>query len=109
MCVKKKKGQSALEFTLVLLVVIAAIVAMQIYMKRAVEGKLRSNTDSIGGQFEAENTRGSVTTSRTGKTVQRYGYDDDGVTEVPGQTTVTYENQVESQSGSETVGAWTTP
>lgn len=107
MCVKNKTGQSALEFTLVLLVVIAAIVAMQIYMKRAVEGKLRSNTDSIGEQFEADNTAWTITTNNTGTTIQRYGSDETG-SPVAGQTSVQYTAQAEYRYGTESVGGWTT-
>lgn len=44
-------GQSTLEYAVVIVIVIAAALAMQIYMKRGIQGKLRAATDDIGGQY----------------------------------------------------------
>jgi uncharacterized protein (UPF0333 family) len=51
-----KKGQSTLEYAIIVAVVVAALFAIQIYMKRGVQGKLRQSTDDIGAQFEANAT-----------------------------------------------------
>lgn len=59
---KRKKGQSTLEYAMVIAVIVAALVAMQIYMKRSVQGKLRSATDDIGQQYSVGNMTGTVTT-----------------------------------------------
>lgn len=102
---KKIKGQSTLEFTLVIIVVVAALIAIQIYMKRGVEGKLRSSTDSVGEQFEAGKTQINVTTDNPSKVVQEYGYDEKGA-KVAGTTTVSTESSSQNVSGSETVDKW---
>jgi Flp pilus assembly pilin Flp len=47
----KNKGFSILEYSLLVAVFIAAIVGMQVYLKRAVQGRLKSATDSVGRQF----------------------------------------------------------
>jgi hypothetical protein len=44
--------------------VIAALVAMAIYLQRAVQGGTKSNSDSFGTQFSAKNAW-SVTTNST--------------------------------------------
>ncbi len=46
-----RRGQSTLEYVVLVAVVIAALLTMRIYMKRGLQGKLRSSTDSIGAQF----------------------------------------------------------
>lgn len=45
------KGQSTMEYAVLVTVVVAALLAMQAYMKRGVQGKLRSAADDVGGQF----------------------------------------------------------
>ena len=45
------RGQSTVEYAVCIAVVVAALLAMQIYMKRGVQGKLRSATDDVGEQF----------------------------------------------------------
>ena len=46
-----RQGQSTVEYAVLVAVVVGALIAMQIYMKRGVQDKLRSATDDIGGQF----------------------------------------------------------
>ena len=46
-----RKGQSTLEYAVLISVVVAALIAMQIYMKRGVQGKLRDATDQVGEQY----------------------------------------------------------
>lgn len=48
---KYKKGQSILEYAVLLSLTLAVIVASQIYVKRAVEGKFKQSADQIGEQF----------------------------------------------------------
>src|SRR4030042_316029 len=103
MTLQNKKGQGTLEFALVIVVVVAALIAMQIYMKRAFEGKLKKNTDSIGEQFEGDETYVNRTTSVTGKTVQYVGEGTpvSGGTVGAGETYVDTESYTQSESGSE--------
>jgi len=51
MFMRKKKGQSILEYAVFLGVIVAVIIVMQIYVKRAVQGKFKSNADQLGEQF----------------------------------------------------------
>jgi hypothetical protein len=53
---KMRKAQSVLEYAVILTVIVAGLAAMQIYMKRAAEGKLRESADRIGEQFSAAAT-----------------------------------------------------
>lgn len=67
MFLRAKKGQSTLEYVIMIAVIAAALVAMQAYIKRGVQGKLRSSTDEIGEQYSPGYTTGSYTTT-TGST-----------------------------------------
>lgn len=46
-----RKAQSTLEYAILVLIVIVALLAMQTYMKRGVQGKLRESTDNIGEAY----------------------------------------------------------
>lgn len=94
---RNKRAQSTLEYAVIIAVVIAALLAIQIYMKRGVEGKLRESTDSIGEQFDANNTTMNITRGRNGTTVQL----------VKNKTTSTRTSgETRTEFGSETVGSW---
>ena len=51
----KTKGQSTLEYVILLGFVVAALIAMGVYMKRGMQGRLRESTDQVGGQYSAVN------------------------------------------------------
>lgn len=42
------KGQSIFEYAVILAIVVASLITMRIYVKRAIEGRLRASTDEIG-------------------------------------------------------------
>jgi hypothetical protein len=94
---RRLKGQSTLEYAMIIAVVVGALLAMQIYMKRGVQGKLRESTDEIGTQFDAEKTSISRTVNRTGTTTQ---------TVVGGVTTTTTTGETHKETGKDVVGTW---
>jgi len=49
----QKKGQSTVEYALIIAVIVAALIAMQTYFKRGVQGRLKQASDDIGEQFSA--------------------------------------------------------
>jgi len=58
---KSKRAQSTLEFTYLALIIIAALLAMQIYMKRGMEGRYRAAADQLGAQYAPEHTTSTIT------------------------------------------------
>jgi len=61
-----RKGQSTLEYALIIAVVAGALIAMQVYIKRGVQGKLKSTADEIGEQYSpGYTTSNTVTTTAT--------------------------------------------
>jgi len=53
---RKKKAQSTLEYAVLIIIVIGALLSIQTYIKRGVQGRLKSATDDIGDQFSVGNT-----------------------------------------------------
>jgi hypothetical protein len=72
---KNKSGQSTLEYAVIIAVVVGALLAIQIYMRRGVEGKMRDSTDKIGEQYSAGNMQAKYTTTQTGDqvTTEKFG------------------------------------
>ena len=48
----QRRGQSVLEYTIMLVIVIAALVAMQSYLKRGVQGRWKESVDGLGEQYD---------------------------------------------------------
>lgn len=55
-----KKAQSTLEYALLIGVIVAGLVAMQLYLKRGYQGKLRENSDQLGDQYSPSYTTGTT-------------------------------------------------
>ena len=75
---RKLKGQSTLEYAILIVIIIGALLSIQIYIKRGIQGRLRSATDDIGDQFSPGNTNLVRITSTTSNTKQSFK---NGVTE----------------------------
>ena len=53
---KRLKGQSTVEYAILIIIIIGALLSIQVYIKRGVQGRLKSATDDIGDQFSVGNT-----------------------------------------------------
>ena len=90
----KTKGQSTLEYAVLIIVIIAALIAMQVYLKRGIQGRMRESSDQIGEQFSPGYTtsdRNVTTYAQTHDTADAY------------KSTTEYINQFQNRTGSETV------
>jgi len=88
-----KKGQGALEYAILIACVAGALLAMYVYMKRAVGAKVVSSVDSIGTQFDPNNTTAvEVEVKGKGNTTQT----------VQGGTTVTTSKGETGEDGATT-------
>ena len=47
-----RKGQSTLEYAIVVAIIVGGLLAMQFYVKRGWEGKLKTAADDMGENFE---------------------------------------------------------
>ena len=57
-----KKSQTILEYALLFSVVIAALLIMQVFIKRAYQGRLKREADSVGQQYEMGSTTSETIT-----------------------------------------------
>jgi len=55
-----RRGQSPAEYAVLISVVIGALLAMQIYMKRGAMGRLKDASDQMGEQFSPLHTNASA-------------------------------------------------
>ena len=62
---RRKMGQSTLEYVILITVVVAAVITIAIYIKRAVQGYGRERADGIGEQFSSGQGRDLTTTRGT--------------------------------------------
>lgn len=66
---KSKKAQSSLEYTLIIAVFVAALISIQAYVKRGIQGNFRAIANDIGTPYEPKNTTSSKTISGKSKSV----------------------------------------
>jgi len=59
----KEKGQTFIEYMAIITCVTVALLAMQHYIQRAVQGRLRSAADQIGDQYAPAKVTGEMTTT----------------------------------------------
>lgn len=52
----KRRGQSTLEYGVLIAIVAGALIAIQLYLKRSMEGKSKKAADEIGDQYDAEHS-----------------------------------------------------
>lgn len=70
---KLTRGQSITEYTVFITVMVMALLAMQIYLKRGVQGKIKDMADSISPSLYNPNTTTSnYTTSRSRQYTSTY-------------------------------------
>jgi Flp pilus assembly pilin Flp len=89
-----KIAQSTTEFAILLAVVATALIAMQVYIKRGLQGRLKELADQISPtHYEAESTVSDTNTTASGNKVEQYEY---GVS-------ITLQNEISGRTGNETV------
>ncbi len=69
----QKRAQSTLEYAVLIIVIIGALLSIQVYIKRGVQGRLKSATDDIGDQFSPGNTNQVKTTRTESATTDTFG------------------------------------
>jgi len=99
-----KKAQSTLEFAIVIFAIVAALLAMQLYIRRGLQGRLRQGADELSvQQYEPKNTVSDITTTQNSDITTQTNTVDDGE-RYNTTTTNTINSQTEHRYGSETVG-----
>jgi len=92
------KGQSTVEYALIIAVVVAGLLLMQHYVKRGYAGRLKSAADEIGEQYDPTAYTANVFVNQGSQTQQTVN--------AKVTTTNHLADQVSSRTGSENVAAW---
>lgn len=50
--IRKIKGQSMVEFTVLIIIIISALLAMSMYIKRGFQGRWKQSVDDFGDQYD---------------------------------------------------------
>lgn len=48
----KRLGQTTLEYIVVIVILLGALLAMQAYIKRGLQGRMKSSMDELGDQYD---------------------------------------------------------
>ncbi|MFA5144928.1 MAG: hypothetical protein WC723_02865 [Candidatus Omnitrophota bacterium] len=101
-----KKGQGTLEYAVIVVVVIGALIAMQWYIKGGYQGKLRQASDDMGEQFSPTRTTTNYVTSTSSSTNEQVSGGSLGSNVMP--VSSTNFTQTQSRAGSESVESLST-
>lgn len=66
---RNRGGQSALEFAMLIVILIGALLGMQNYFKRGIQGRMKASVDGMGEQYDPMFTEVDITHAVTGTTV----------------------------------------
>ncbi len=56
-----RKGQTTVEYAFIFVIVIGALIAMTLYIKRGIQGRWREAVDSLGDQYDPTNMDTQIT------------------------------------------------
>ena len=76
---RKKKAQSTLEYAVLIIIVIGALLSIQVYLKRGIQGRMRSASDDIGSQYKVGGMNMIKTTTFHSNTAETFGLSGIGV------------------------------
>lgn len=69
---RRKKGQSTLEYAILIIIIIGALLSIQVYIKRGIQGRLKGAADDIGDQFSVGNSNVVQTMTTSGVTKETF-------------------------------------
>ncbi len=88
----QRRGQSTLEYAVLTVVIIGALLTIQTYIKRGVQGRLKSASDDIGDQYSEGNMNAIKTTNRFSNTEESFKTGVSTSNLLAPETTNTFEN-----------------
>jgi len=91
----RKRAQTTAEYAVLIALVVGAVVAMQVYVKRGIQGRIRNVVDDVnlGGAITADSSGASVSNIMTGDQYEPY------YVSSTGSTTQTSSNSEDLKTG----------
>ena len=107
---RNRKGQTIIEYTVIIIIILGVVISMKDYVKRGVQGRWKSATDDVGDQYDPQYVNSMINYSTQANsqsivTVEN-GFYDGGSQQQQGQWTnrVDLSNSTESKTGFTQVG-----
>ena len=88
---RNRKGQTILEYTVIFIIILGVMIAMKDYVKRGIQGRLKSATDDFGDQYDPTSVNSNLVYA----------------TQVNSLSTIIATNGTDSSSGQLEQGQWT--
>jgi hypothetical protein len=63
---RNRRGQTILEYTVVMIIILGVLIAMKDYIKRGFQGRWKSATDGFGDQYDPTAVNSNVTYATAG-------------------------------------------
>ena len=108
---RNHRGQTMLEYTVILIIILGVMVAMKDYVKRGIQGRWKSATDDMADQYDPQAINANIVystlvNSESIVTVVNGSSNGSGTTE-PGQWTnrLDTSNSLETKKGYSQVGS----
>lgn len=98
-----RKAQSSLEYAVLIIAVVAALIAMTIYLKRGMQGKFRQGADELGSQYEPGKTTSDITLESSGHVITNVTSTVTADNKILTTINTNIESERESRHGTETV------
>ncbi len=102
-----RRGQSLLEYSILIIIILGVFLAMNMYVKRGIQGRWKSSVDTLGDQYDPRVTNSlinySITSSANTSITTQPDNNGSYVT-----MRVDTSNSVETKAGNTTVGAVST-
>ena len=89
---RRKKGQSTLEYAILIIIIIGALLSIQVYIKRGIQGRLKQAADDIGDQFSPGQTNVTSTMTVSSSTEDTFNAGQTSSTLTAQETTVDQTN-----------------
>ncbi|MDO8748249.1 MAG: hypothetical protein Q7J72_03920 [Candidatus Omnitrophota bacterium] len=106
--INKRGGQSVLEYAIVIGAVVIALLVMQAYVRRSLQGKFKVIADDLGQQYNPYNTTSDMNitfeSDTQTETFTNVTTDATGKEKRETTTNTTIFNETQTRQGSETVG-----
>ena len=87
MRLSKNRAQTTLEYAILIGVIVAGLIAMQVYLKRGFQGKMKESADSMGQQFSPGYTQAHYKTSSYTNSTEEVSKDQVTTTDIHKQET----------------------
>jgi uncharacterized protein (UPF0333 family) len=73
--IKNSRGQNVIEYTVLIATILSALLIMHIYIKRAYQGRIKAEADSVSQQYAPGHTSSLISSNSNTNTVTRVGID----------------------------------